>query len=181
MIPPSPPHQQPPPTVEDHRYGLPPLQPIQVPAQTPSRQNPTPAVEDHRYGFVPPQPIQQAATPIPHQAPTQNSGLIQLAPPALPPSPSNLVLDDHGVSDSGSEGEAALQPEIEIDEQSDDEDERQAHTLLRAALVPDPVPAPPAVTPPPRAVQTSLVPAPVQAPPTITQTANNFVVRTLKV
>ena len=57
---------------------------------------------------------------------------VPLKSPALPPLPLRFASDDHDLSESESEIEAsALQPEI--DEQSDDEDDRQAHLLLRAA------------------------------------------------
>ena len=68
-------------------------------------------------------------------------------------------MDDHEVSDSGSDDDASA-PQLEIDEQSDDEDERQAHILLRA-------------------VPRSSVEAPVQQTSTTIQLGNHsFAVRT---
>ena len=87
-------------------------------------------VEDDRYGFSTPRQTQPTVTPVTPQTPTQNHSPVQPALLALPPP--CVIADNHSTSDSGSDSEVlALQPEI--DEQSDGEDECQAHALLHAA------------------------------------------------
>ena len=102
----------------------------------PHQQSP-PVIKDHCYGFFPPHSTQPTTTLVPPPALIRTPSPVQSIS-LVPSTPENMSLqlhvtpDDEEVSDSGSGDEvSALQPEI--NEQSNDEDEHQAHTLLCAA------------------------------------------------
>ena len=140
-------------------------QPPPVILSPPRQQSPT-EVEDDRYGFSNSQPTQPMTVPVPVPLSTRSPPLSPSpvptstsTPPHETPPQSNALMDDHEVSDSGSDNDASA-PQLEIDEQSDDEDKRQAHVLLRA-------------------VPHSSVEAPVQQTSTTIQLGNHsFAVRT---
>jgi len=107
--------------------------------QTPS-QPCQPLHHDGRYGFHPPTPIQQVlpssptyprasprmSHPPPHTSPVSSPTL----PPQVPHQPAPFSAPDP--SDSEDEEEAPdLEPEV--DEQSNDEDDRQAHMFLQSS------------------------------------------------
>jgi len=93
--------------------------------------------DDSRYGFYPPTPAQQVVTP---SEPQLGSGHPPLHPlyrsPQLRHSqtpPQQLVPLNSLELNNEEDDEETSYSEPEIDEQSDDEDERQAHALLHAA------------------------------------------------
>jgi hypothetical protein len=113
-------------------------QPPPVIPSPPRQQSPT-EVEDNRYGFSNSQPTQPMTVPIPVPLSTPSPPLSPSPVPSSMSTPpretlpqSDVLMDDHDASDSGSDDNVSA-PQPEIDEQSDDEDERQAHALLRAA------------------------------------------------
>ena len=121
------------------------------PATPPPRQEPLPNI-DPRLGFFTPHPP-STPSPILPQLNTLTQPLSShttrrsppqpfITPPSihLPPSyppPPNMD-PTPGLDDSGSEvddGDGVQNPESDIDERSDDEDDRAAHKLLRAAPI----------------------------------------------
>lgn len=89
----------------------------------------------------------------------------QLSPPSPAPLPSSpRPASDEEISEPGSDNEVSAEPDI--DEQSDDEDDRRAHALLRAT----PISATPNV-------QQSATNARQPQPTTAQQNSHNFAVR----
>lgn len=92
-------------------------------------------VEDNRYGFFIPQPAQPITTPVSPPAPIRTPSPARSTPTQPPLEPSIIGGHDTTGSHDSSDTDSDETPDLQagIDEQSDDEDDRQAHALLRAA------------------------------------------------